>query len=197
MREHYRPPPGDGVTLLAIERTAEPLVLPPEWTIDVQTASGHGGATTLRRFASDGAFVDVEEVTWRGASPQREGAGRARARRTRVPRTSCEPFVETVCLLPTVALRHHELPREDPSVLLGGGWTSSADFRILIRVCGADGDVLLERRYSGYPSSGGQLTYLPIQAAEEQAPLVLPRRAEWTEFAPQSGPGGAPLMFGG
>lgn len=173
--EGYDPPCSAVPSQVAIVYSGAPLRLPSDWSIEVQSGSGHGFALTFRRFTGHGDGVALEEVEWRG----RDGSPSGRVRRAQLTEAACAPLIDAVRLLAAVEVKEVRTPRPMPDGRrVGGGWMSSADFFVVVRVLDAERRTLLERRFCGYPSSHRQLGYLPATAVARIAHEMLPGDAD-------------------
>ena len=131
--------------------------------IVVETGGGHGGSFELWRATrrSDGTY-DARGIIYRRAmtthpkvvTPIQQASGVVEL-----------PALDKVRAAMTATVRERVPPRKPGEI---GSWSSSGsshDFHIVLRLVDDEGRVV-ERRYTGYASSGSQDSYLGLQIAE-------------------------------
>lgn len=162
--------------ILRVLAGGKKLDLPPECTVDIEQGAGHGFSLSFLRFNLHQSQVKLEEVLWKGTA----GEGKkGSVRRLTVDRATVDPFLELLRLLPALTLEEVDTRPKVEGHGSGGGWGSSTDFFVLVRVTDRDGKVLHEGEYGGYEGSLEQLAYLPLRVVGLKTQALMDALAGW------------------
>ena len=162
--------------ILRVLAEGKKLDLPPECTVDIEQGAGHGFSLSFLRLDLHQSQVKLEEVRWKGTA----GEGKkGSVRRLTVDRATVDPFLELVRLLPALTLEEVDTRPKVEGHGSGGGWGSSTDVFVLVRVMDRDGKILYEGEYGGYEGSLGQLSYLPLRVVGSKTQVLMDALTGW------------------
>lgn len=171
LTKRYTPgAPGDR---LVVTFACDPLAGPPS-EIVIEDGSGHGQNLTLVRLRRRGGTVEALRLAFQGESFH-SGPGDAFAvERGSVPASALDAILPAARAL--VLARLEERPRGDDAAR--SGFFSSGDFHGLLRLQDAAGHVM-ERAFTGYPSSEEQFDSMPMAEIGELLFDLLDKKIRW------------------
>lgn len=135
----------------------------PPVVIDIEWGNGHGGTLDLARLRVGPTSTDCEHLSWRAyRNDPTERAGDAR-------RATVATATFTALLDDVRALSRAKVTERSRD----GGHGSSADFFVLVRVCGRDSAPDRTWEFCGYRGSLGEVKYAAPEAVVRAAQGVL------------------------
>jgi hypothetical protein len=175
IRKNYKP--SSEYHHLELVTSGQPLKLPKNCLVDIESGNGHGHYMRFMRFTVRGQKVSVEDAIY---GPRWMKPSGAKLKRVMVSRRNVAPVLELVKILPTLHLVEHE-NRPPPKITknsngtesftmsYSGPWSSSSDFFVLVRVMDEEGRVVYEHEFAGYAGGREQQQYLALKSVTEAA----------------------------